>query len=617
MSQFKRILWCGTAVCLLAWLVCPTHADSKTNGAPAPKDSLAQYVPADVWLFSHCWRTPERDQLVEHWDKIIAALKTCGIDQEFRRAVEAAIPQEKKPTFDKKWDEISAVFGAVEWFDLIRNEFVIAERFEAAVPDFMLIARPDPKTFNQNVNGLIAIFDLINTYAVGKPVPAKINGPLRTWSIDLHNGDVGLHFLHIDEKIALVFGQSALSDVRSLLLGEKKIANIQSNAKFKRAVKDIPQAGHSLTYLDLDHLFTWVSKLPSLVLGEHDHAPPIKTVRKVVKALANHLDFIDYIIMSQEVSGDQEIQYTAVRIKADCCDKPFAKAISHQKPISNFTRFIPVESKSYIVSTMFDFRLVYDTIINTVKTKIPNGVAVCQKWESLQRDVQFDLRGDVLDWINGEIIFSTFPPLNPSPFMKEDTVTLFRIRDAKLARSKISILVDRGIRVLENSGQQPTLSPASKLPVDGFQSLTIPTMVMFIGSPCFGIWDDWFVLGTSEDAVALVMRTAAGDHPAITENDRFAREGLSTNGPIVSATFTDLSNIGQELSAAFFGFGFAAGMIQEETRAAPVKAILNSFVRLGPVVNKIDFLSSTSTLTKFKDNAWHSKSVTTYKSANK
>ena len=50
----------------------------------------------------------------------------------------------------------------------------------------------------------------------------------------------------------------------------------------------------------------------------------------------------------------------------------------------------------------------------------------------------------------------------------------------------------------------------------------------------------------------------------------------------------------------------------DEPNKRPVKAILSSIGRLGPVVSEIDFFSSMATLTTFKDNAWRSTAVTTY-----
>lgn len=586
---------------------------SPVQADPNPKDSLAKYVPQDVWLYSHTWRTPGRDKLFGHWKEILEALKNCGIDQELRNALYTATPEDKRTTFNMRWEEISTAFGNVEWVDLACDEFVFAERLRSVVPDIVIVARPKAETLDKNVKALAAIFDLFNSYLEGKPVPAKVQGRLRTWSIQSDQADIGLHLLHMDEKIALVFGQSAFVEVRALFLGEKKFPSFESNERFKRAVQEVPNKGHAITFLDVHSVFQWVSKLPELILGKRELAKPIKTVSGVIAAITNQLDFMDYIVISQEVSGNKQIQHTVARIKGSCCEKACARALTKQEPISDFARYVPKEAKSYIVSSMFDLRLIYDTILEIVKTEIPDGDQLCEKWQAIQTENQFHVRGDVLDWVSGEFIICALPPATPSPFGKEDMVALFRIRDAELARAKIPTLVDRTVMFFKNSGQELSVAPATNLPVDGFQNATIPTMVMFIGTPCFGIWDEWFVLGSSEESIALVMETAAGKHPSITKNERFIKEGLHSNEPIVGASFADLTNIGQELSAAFFGFGFAAGMIPNEPETAPLKAIMGSMVRLGPVVNKIDFLSSSSTLTTFKDNAWHSKSVTTYK----
>ncbi len=592
---------------LLTLLASPAVAESK-------KPSLANYVPEDVWMFSHTWRTPERDRIVDYWDEVIAALKTCGIEDEIRKAIYTTVPEEKKPTFETKWNEISEAFGAIEWVDLFCNEFVFAERFKSAMPDIIIISRPKPETLKQNVNGLIGFFDLFNSYATGSPRPAKVHGPLRTWSIESDEGDVGLHLLHMNDTVALTFGQGALNDVRSLLLGETKVTSIQASARFKKAMSEVPKPEFSVTFMDIDRVVQWVSRLPDLILGKHEHTAPVQTISGIIAAVTEKLDFFDYVIMSQEVKENRQIQHTVARIKSSCCQKDCARALSQQKPVKNFTRYVPVESKSYFVSAMFDLRVFYDTMLEIIEKEVPDGPSVLQEWDDIQRDVQFNVRGDLLDWISGEMIAVAFPPVKPSSFAQEDGAMMLRIRDVELAKSKIPMLVNRATTFFENSGQQLTVSPASTLPVDGFQKVSIPTMMMFIGTPCFGIWDEWFVIGTSEEAVALIMKTAAGVHPSIVTSERFKREGLSTDKPVVGASFADLSNIGQELSAAFFGFGFAAGMIPNEPEAAPVKAILSSLVRLGPVVNKINFLSSSSTLTTFKDNAWHAKSVTTYKS---
>lgn len=605
--QPKRIVWCGTVAALLCLWASPVQAD------PNPKDSLAKYVPQDVWLFSHTWRTDGRDKLFENWKEIIAALKTCGIDQELRNAFYSATPDDKKTLFNQRWEEISTAFGNVEWVDIVCDEVVFSERLRSVVPDIILIARPKPATLEKNVNGLAAIFDLFNSYLDGKPVPAKVHGRLRTWSIESEEADIGLHMLHMDDKVALVFGQSAFVEVRSLFLGETKFPSFEANDRFKKAIQEVPNRGYAMTFLDVDRVFQWVAKLPELILGKGDLAKPIETVSSVVAAVTNQLDFMDYVVISQEVSGNKQIQHTVARVKSTCCQKPCARAMINQKPISGFAKYVPKESKSYVVSSMFDLRMIYDTILEIVRTEIPEGEQLCQKWQDVQTQNEFNIRNDLLDWVSGEFIICTLPPATPSPFGNEDMVALLRIRDPELARKKIPALVERGVTFFKNSGQELSVAPATNLPVDGFQNATIPTMVMFIGTPCFGIWDDWLVLGSSEQSIALVMKTASGEHPSITENERFIKEGLHTDAPIVGAKFADLSNIGQELSAAFFGFGFAAGMIPNEPEAAPIKAIMGSMVRLGPVVNKIDFLSSSSTLTTFKDNAWHSECVTTYK----
>ncbi|NOX59661.1 MAG: hypothetical protein GXP29_12515 [Planctomycetes bacterium] len=597
---------------LLLWAVVPTIAQTNANNDNT-NANLGAYVPEDVWLYSRTWRTPERDIITEHWARIFDAILSCGIEQEVRSAIYTTLPADKKPEFDKTWTEITTAIRAVDWPDLFCNEFVIAERFTSVVPDVMIIARPKPKTLKQNVKGLADLFDLFNTYAVGNPVPPKRNKGVTVWSIESENGAVGLHLLHADDKIALVFGQAARRDVQSLFAGERNVTSILKNAKFQNAIKQAPKPGFAVTYLDIDRLFKWISKFPSFVFGEKDQTEGIMTVRRVIGTLTRHCDFLDYMVATQEVRNGRQIEHTIVKIKPDCCQKPLARALFQQKPIENFARFLPVESRTYVVSTMLDSRIIYDTVLEVVRTDIPDGSLYLQKWEDAQKSINLDVRKDLLDWLGGEFILSSFPAIRPTPFAKDDIVLLLRVRNVELARTKVPMLTKRGTDFIKSRGQQISVTPASNLPIEGFQNLTVPTMAMFIGTPCLGLWDDWLVLGTSEAAIDRVMKTASGDHPSITENKRIQNEALIPSGPVMAASFTDLSNVGQELSSAFFGAGFTAGMLPDKPEVAPVKAMLNSLVRLGPVMNQIDFLSSSSSVSTFKDNTWHSKTVTTYK----
>ena len=57
----------------------------------------------------------------------------------------------------------------------------------------------------------------------------------------------------------------------------------------------------------------------------------------------------------------------------------------------------------------------------------------------------------------------------------------------------------------------------------------------------WGVADGWLILGTSADAVATCLETAAGKHPNIRSNDRVMSEALLPEGPFTSVTFTSMA----------------------------------------------------------------------------
>ncbi|MEK7785952.1 MAG: hypothetical protein AAB658_11110, partial [Chloroflexota bacterium] len=100
-------------------------------------------------------------------------------------------------------------------------------------------------------------------------------------------------------------------------------------------------------------------------------------------------------------------------------------------------------------------------------------------------------------------------------------------------------------------------------------------------------------------------------------------EGLVPSGPVQSASFKDTSKFGQELGAAvgmagMFGGMAVAGMPEkgDDERQAKriVQSLLGMVMKLGPVLQKIDFYSSESSIATYDGKLTiRTESVVTYK----
>jgi len=174
--------------------------------------------------------------------------------------------------------------------------------------------------------------------------------------------------------------------------------------------------------------------------------------------------------------------------------------------------------------------------------------------------------------------------------------------------------------VIQKKGQMLMVTPA-KVSAEGFREITHPMFAMFM-RPVIGVNGDWLTIGSSAAAVNKCLDVASGKAPSIRENKRFREEGLVPAGPVAGASFKDTSKFGQELAGAIGMVGMFGGMasagIPDDPDSRQLKQTIQSalgiLMKLGPILQKIDFYSSESSLTTYDGPLTvRTESVVTYK----
>ena len=167
-----------------------------------------------------------------------------------------------------------------------------------------------------------------------------------------------------------------------------------------------------------------------------------------------------------------------------------------------------------------------------------------------------------------------------------------------------------------------SLSPATVAGQEGFLQISVPMLAAMGGgmSPVIGCVDGQLLFGTSADAVETCLKTAKGDHPRITRNERFKKEGLAPkSGAVASISFSDQSKLaeqlGEFLDAASMGLAMAGMAMQQappEMREifAALPGILS---KLGPVARTLDFFQSSAGYSTFSDGRWMTHRVQNYR----
>jgi len=206
---------------------------------------------------------------------------------------------------------------------------------------------------------------------------------------------------------------------------------------------------------------------------------------------------------------------------------------------------------------------------------------------------------------------------------------MLRVKDDKIAKEKVDALAKRLVTIAQTMNQPLMLQPVQG--VKGFMSLNHP-MLAAILRPIFGVQDGWLIIGTTEPALKTVLATAAGEHDTIAQSARFKKEGLTPDGPVSNMSYTDLSNLGTELSQMVAIFAFVGQMIPapggaQPGQAAPegqepapnaaamgaARSLFSMAGEIAPVLTKLDFFQSSASICKFDGAQWRTTSITNYK----
>lgn len=132
----------------------------------------------------------------------------------------------------------------------------------------------------------------------------------------------------------------------------------------------------------------------------------------------------------------------------------------------------------------------------------------------------------------------------------------------------------------------------------------------------FGVTDGHLIFGSSADAIALCLATAAGDHPTVRENAQLMKEALIPDGAFVSVSFKNERKFGEQLTQAVAVVSMVGGMaamaVPEPEAQKAITKVLGIVAKLGPLASKIDFYRSTAEYETFDGRMWRSRSVTNY-----
>ena len=608
---------------LLAAIAWAPMAASAAPVQPKQKFTLAQYVPDDCWMVIQGAHNPERAFIDAHWARVFEALKGTGIGNDIKTLIFSGAPVEQRAQVEEGFATAMKLLEGVRWCDLVGREMVFAERLRNFLPEIIVLCRSVPDSVEGNVAGLQAIFKQISQLGEGLTVTESEVAGAKVWRLASPEMPFAFFLIHKEDVVGLVLGEKAMHDITGLLAGKGSASSFAEHARFKKAVAELPPAEDEIGYFDLKMLMSDLNGIFETAFKK-SHTPTSapaggKSVseedraKRVIAKIVDHCNFLDYIVFTSHTDGLQEFTSADVRLQPQCKEKSLCKMFTGQKPFERFDKYVPKSATGFTLWDGLDVKELYTAVLDFIKEEAPGGPDILAKWAETQQDMGFDVEADFFSWWGGELISVTLPPAIKTPFSSADWVLMVRVKDARLAASKVNGCIDRLDALLKEHNQALIIRDVTDVQAEGFRSITHPMFAAMMGKVLVGVADDHLVLASSSEAINQCLDTAAGKAPSIVKNERFKAEGITPKGPVCGATFTDLSNMGQELAAAFFSMGFASAFIPDEEETKPIKAVFGMLSKLSPAINEINFYSSSASITEFDGGGWKTRQILTYK----
>jgi hypothetical protein len=344
----------------------------------------------------------------------------------------------------------------------------------------------------------------------------------------------------------------------------------------------------------------------------------LTVVKLLVDRLMSAAGVLDYAATVESTDGHSVHAESIAVLVPDAKERAIYPVFGKRPQLTGFDRYLPQETVSFSVSGGFDLGELYKFIEDTFRLAGPKGEELLAKWGEIQAELGFNLKKDVIGWIDGDFISVTLED-------NQGSVWLIKVTNEQIAREKVGAAIEFFSTALtEAAANNPPLamfgamlavrtSPTQHEQLEGFQNLHVgmsPEPVVW------GIADNYLIFGTSADGVALCLETAKGAHPSIRENARAMSEAIVPSGPFTSVSLTDKRKFGEEIAELIGGVSMGLGMmgvVVPDQDARPIIAKLAGMLaKLTPVAHKIDFYKSAASCTTFDGQAWHTRAVTHY-----
>jgi hypothetical protein len=408
------------------------------------------------------------------------------------------------------------------------------------------------------------------------------------------------------------FGTTMPEQVLGMLDG-KGGEPLAETARFKQAFSSLPAPKDGLMFVDVVRLMTQLRAITSNIMSQAMGPEADPMIQALPGKIFDAIDVWEYVASVGDTQDKHTTETTLTVLRDNAKSTPIYKIFYSNGPLADPLKFVPAEAGDVGVSSGVDFSAMYREITQFIRDNVPEGEANVQQFEDMVRtEAGLDIQKDILSWIKGEIRYFSIP--GKTPYSPGETVVLVSVKDADKAREMIGRLLDTVEPMLVQ--QNGSIGDAEVEGGEGFKSIQHPMMGMMpIGRPTIGVAQDQLIISTSPKAIGKAL--AVTGENGFAKNERFQKEGVNASSNVTELSFSDMTGFGEQLGGALQMVPMIAMMVPQNELPPQAQAIFSMLSRLGPVVQQIDFLLSTSGVTTFDGKQTLTKTVTNYRESPK
>lgn len=622
--------------------------------AAAQGFDLVSAVPSDYFMVTGDRSNPERAFLDAHWSGVWDALVDSGIGDDL---MDLMAEQAEPGMLDMVMGTVEAcgeMCRGVNW-DALDGDVVYAQRLNPLDLTGGMVGTQDhlwlfevaedkaEATFTELAGFANGMLGMVGGMA-GFPLELKrveeggaTSMVLELSDLDPDAPDYGFGITRHGSTIFLSIGNDMRGEVIALLSGAEGATSIAMSPRFQAAFAQLPAPEDGFSYVDMGNLHLQIAGMMGEVRGliaaemgdpEAEAAEGgMVSEEAMIAGMINHamdlvlegLTLMEYKATVSHTEGYSVHSNSISVLSPNAKGNRFFPLLGTSRPVEDFTGKLPATTTGYSVSGGMDMGGMYDFALGLIGDFGPMGQMALGQWEMIQEESGFDLRKDVLGWIDGETVSVDFE-LDGQP----QWVTRMAVKDEAMAAEKMGMVLGMAPMMLEMALEENPMVGMLGISIDPtrderFEGFTEIGIAMAGQSILCGVRDGAMVFASSGDAIAHCQTVASKGADNITTNERMRATALfpgESDGSVSAASYTDHRGTASALADGLQGIAMMGGMVTMAIEEPEAKAMVTELMRMvgnfGPVLRAMDFYESSSSLSTFDGRAWHTRSVTHY-----